>query len=83
MDELQKFLDTAKGTIQIEVNGSKPHITGNGLNDAGMVMASLGMLKCLEEILGLDLKDVCDTIIELDSVMDYKVAQTDELKGLL
>lgn len=78
MDELQEFLETAKGTMQIEVNGMVPHITGDGMNDAGMIMATLGMMKSLEAILGLDMKNVCDTIIELDSVMKYKIVSRNE-----
>ena len=80
-DNLEEFLETARGTMTIDVNGMVPHITGD-MNDAGAIMAVFGAVKSLELTIGMDFEKATDILKQLNNVMNYKIVNYDDYEKL-
>ncbi len=71
-DDLEEFLDKAKGQITITVNGMAPHVKGN-INDQGIIMSALTMIKMLEVSQQGNFNEICNLLMQLNELMGYHI----------
>lgn len=74
LNELEEFIETAHGTMTIEVNGMIPHVTAKHINEQGALMATFGALHTYCIMHGGDFDEIVDILKNLNQVMKYQVA---------
>lgn len=72
-DALEEYLKSADGKIEVECKGMIPHVSGE-MNDAGMLMAALALLKTLETSRGESFRGITEMMNALNIIMNFKVS---------